>query len=263
MNGFIDDFYEWTKKKIPKGTPLWIFYRYIRNAINLNSEFPFTIYLYKVHGNIVLHKYKAIYFPVPKVACSSIKKFCADTLNMQIDGRDINEDIHYQHFPCVKRDQLNKIYKDYFKFCFVRNPWDRLVSFYVNKICPGKKNEETMRKFFKQKRNQKWFKPGMSFDECVESVFSIPDEKADAHFVSQYIYLTDDVGNILVDFVGKFENFDNDFRYIQNVMGINGMDIQHLMKSQHQNYRKYYNEKTKEMTKQRYQKDINMFGYEF
>ena len=103
MNKSFNKFYYLIKRKIPKGSPLWIVYRYLRNIIEFNSGFPITIYLYKVHDNIALHQYKAIYFPITKVACSSIKKICADVLNMDIRTKDLKEDIHYIHFPFVKK----------------------------------------------------------------------------------------------------------------------------------------------------------------
>lgn len=67
-----------------------------------------------VRQGMVFEKYKAIYFPIPKVACSSIKVFLTD-------------------FAEFSLDDLDK-FKNYFKFAFVRNPWDRLVSCYINKV---------------------------------------------------------------------------------------------------------------------------------
>lgn len=264
MNKLTNNILDWGRKRVPKGSLLWIVYRYVRNVANINSGFPITIYLYKVHDNIVLHKYKTIYFPIPKVACSSLKKFCADTLNIEIKGKDINEDVHDQHFPCVKKYKINKMYKDYFKFCFVRNPWDRLVSCYMNKIFLDENDiQQTKSRFVSNKINQKKFKLGMSFEEFINAVCSIPDEKADSHIVSQYTYVTDHEDNVLVDFIGKLENFEEDFANIHNKIGVKNVKIPHLMKSSHVDYREYYTEKTKEMVRQRYLKDIKMFGYEF
>lgn len=103
----------------------------------------------------------------------------------------------------------------------------------------------------------------MSFEEFIEAVCSIPDEKAEAHYMSQYLYITDNGGNVLVDFIGRHETFEKDFSHICNRIGAKKPELSHLMKSNHETYRKYYTKETSEMVKQRYLKDISMFGYEF
>lgn len=259
-------FSQWIRKRIPKGSPLWLLYRYTAKlAIMINTGDPVTIYHYKIHDNIVLEKYKFIYFPIPKVACSTLKKVCADLLHMEINGSDINEHIHYQHFPCIKKYKINKFYNDYFKFCFVRNPWARLVSCYLNKIYVEPNINHINTKFVTFGNNSKYFKMGMSFDEFVYAVCRVPDEKSDSHFVSQYMYITDNEGNLLVDYIGKIESFHHDFKYICNKIGLKfeDLNVPHLMKSKQVDYRSYYSETTKEMIRQRYSKDIEFFQYIF
>ncbi len=257
-------FGQWIRKRIPKGSPLWLLYRYtFKIAAKVATGNPITIYHYKIHDNIALEKANAIYFPIPKVACSSLKKVCADLLQMEISSTDLKEDIHYQHFPYIKKYKINKYYKNYFKFCFVRNPWARLVSCYLNKIYvePGKHKSDT--RFVTFGDNSKYFRMGMSFEEFVEAVCRIPDKNADSHFVSQHTYITDDNGNVLVDYIGKIESFVDDFEYVREKIGIKDLTVPHLMKSKQVNYKKYYSEKTAEMVRQRYAKDIELFKYEF
>ena len=80
---------------------------------------------YFYHGNIVLHKYKTIYFPI------------ADILNLHYDTS--HNKIHNLNYPFIKKNKLYK-YNDYFKFGFVRNPWTRAFSCYNNKIKTWKGN---------------------------------------------------------------------------------------------------------------------------
>ncbi len=259
-----EQFRKWIKKKIPQGSPLWLLYRYCYKFVTkLITGQPVTIYLYKIHDNIALEGLKAIYFPIPKVACSSLKKVCADLLQMQISSGDMKEDIHYQHFPYVKKYKINTDYKDYFKFCFVRNPWARVVSCYFNKVYvePGETREDT--RFLGFGDNRKHFRMGMGFEEFVEAVCRIPDKKADSHLVSQHTFLTDSAGNLLVDFIGKIETFEEDFQYICEQMNVKELEIPHLMKSKQVDYCSYYSEKTKEMVRRRYERDIDLFGYGF
>ncbi len=206
---------------------------------------------------ILLEKQKAIYFFIPKVACSSIKKACADILGMN------TSDIDKQGFPHPKISELNK-YKDYFKFAFVRNPWDRLVSCYRNRILNTLVTDE---EYFKGVSNGfvrfKKFYAGMPFDEFVEAVFTISDDDADQHFRSQYIFITDKEKRLLVDYVGRFENLENDFSHVLKIIHAGDHSLNHLNKTNRTNYREYYNERTEKMVAQRYADDISLFNYKF
>ncbi len=265
MNNLINNIKDSVKKIFPKGSPLWLVYRYTRKLLTFyKHQGAIGISQHTINHNIVLHKYKAIYFPIPKVACSSLKMLSADLLDMKVVGSDLKEDIHHQDFPCVKKYKIYKQYKHYFKFCFVRNPWDRLVSCYMNKICHVEDiNRETAARFIEFGDNSKIFRIGMSFEEFINAVCDIPDERADAHIISQHTYITDDAGNLLVDFIGKLENIESDFSYVCDKIDIKGIELPHLMTSKHKKYQKYFNEETKEMVRKRYQRDIDMFDYEF
>lgn len=104
--------------------------------------------------NIALHEYKAIYFFIPKVACTSLKKAMGEVLGIyQRTWRErlnpfgspkvLNEQYyHWQHYPFVTDATL---FNDYFKFTFVRNPWDRLISCYYNKVKKGLLRLQTIR----------------------------------------------------------------------------------------------------------------------
>jgi hypothetical protein len=234
---------------------------------------------YHLHRNIVLYKYKAIYFFIPKVACTSLKKVCADLLNIKLVKRYVGvkkvlkkEDVwerdslfHEIDFPYLKKNEISTIYKDYFKFCFVRNPWDRMVSCYNNKITFNNNlNNSQFRKGISGRFSKyKGFKAGMSFEEFVCSIKNIPDTKSEELFKSQYLTITDEKRNLLVDFIGKFERLDKDFSYVCKRIGLPDIKLPYLMKSKHKHYRKYYSNKTQEIVRRRYKKDIDMFSYKF
>lgn len=79
---------------------------------------------YRTHGNIALHKYKAIYFFIPKVACSSLKIVCSQLLDMEPpDPENPLYLPHKRHFPFIRRREILAGSSDYFKFAFTRNPW--------------------------------------------------------------------------------------------------------------------------------------------
>ena len=219
------------------------------------------------HDNIMLHQYKAIFFPIPKVGCSSIKKICSDLLEIAPPNPEEPLSlIHKRDYPYVKKQHIWKKYKEYFCFCFVRNPWDRIVSCYKNKIHPDNNYNDP---WFKNGvalpfiRYGNYFQGGMSFDDFVDAVKLIPDERADNHFKSQHRFIMDKKGNLLARYIGRFENFDEDFGHICRILGLSNIQLPHLMQGDRKNYRHYYSDLTKSIVGERFSEDIKLFGYDF
>lgn len=133
-------------------------------------------------------------------------------------------------------------FDDYFKFCFVRNPWDWQVSLY-------------------HFGNQRWYNHDnktltkMSFDQYV-------DWRCNGLIRLQKDFICDDDGTCLVDFIGKLETIEADFAHICERIGIRNT-LSHLNRSDHKDYRSYYNERTKAMIARTFRDDIEMFGYSF
>jgi len=92
---------------------------------------------------------------------------------------------------------------DRYVFSFVRNPYDRLRSAYLNKIVTGQKNGKPR------------VDAGFGSDECpdfgsfVESISKIPPRLHNPHWRPQVINLS--LGKITYDFIGRLEHFDTDW----------------------------------------------------
>ena len=72
----------------------------------------------------------------------------------------------------------------------------------------------------------------------------------------------DEDGKCLVAFIGKIENIEKDFEKICERIKIKA-EIPHVNKSEHKNYREYYNEETKNLIAKHFAEDIEMFDYSF
>jgi hypothetical protein len=154
-------------------------------------------------------------------------------------------------------------YRDYFKFAFVRNPWDRLVSCYVQRIV----DVESDRGFAMEYPQTRLYK-GMSFVEFVEAICQVPDEDANPHFRSQYRTVCGQGKNglvMLANFVGRFENLGRDFAHAAEMIGAPHLKLPHKLpsKSRDGTYRDYYSDRLKKLVHRRFMQDVEIFGYSF
>ncbi len=84
---------------------------------------------------VVSNTYRIAYFPIPKVACSSLKKAMHGLVKgTEYDDLRDGENVH-AIFPTrpLKKSRLTSL-KGYFKFAVIREPTQRILSAYSNKI---------------------------------------------------------------------------------------------------------------------------------
>jgi chondroitin 4-sulfotransferase 11 len=149
--------------------------------------------------------------------------------------------------------------RDYFRFAFVRNPWARLCSCYLDKIVgPTLRRQEFILADY-------GMKPGMSFDAFVRRVAQIPDANADEHFVSQVFALSHE-GRLAVDYVGRFENLPDDWDVLRGRLGLPELSWRPVGTSRPRfdftYHHSYYTPALIEIVRQRYTADVQWFGYE-
>jgi len=164
----------------------------------------------------------------------------------------------------IESEYLNlKYFKSSFKFCFVRNPYDRLVSLY------------------KYHRVYKHLK--LEFDEFVKLLFdefklkrvppiglyNIKTFNKDSPLYHPQIY-----GNQYnemikwippnIGYIGRLENFDSDINELLKILGYTGkpIDIPKLNYTKTDDYMNYYkNKQTIKYVSIIYRHDIRRFGY--
>ncbi|MEJ7841874.1 MAG: sulfotransferase family protein [Rubrobacter sp.] len=229
---------------------------------------------------IVHDERRFVYFVIQKVACTSVKTallplFDLDAARFERSLPDGSRTVmvhklfdrsRYQ----VDRDELlrrlDEGYRDHFKFAFVRNPWDRLVSCYSQKIATEPQIAGMKRPNLNPPGEDGRFYPGMPFAEFVEAVHATPDEKANPHFRSQHTVVCDPQGRVMADFVGRFENLREDFAVVTERIGASALELPHRLKSRVRESRPYvdfYDEKLRTLVYERYERDIETFAYTY
>ena len=187
----------------------------------------------------ISHARKFIWFRVPKAGSSTILTHLRESevfLDMERAGR-----IHY---PV-------KLYEDYFKFAFVRNPWSRLVSCWKNKVVDS--NVEFNFDPAELERMQ-------HFEAFVDFAASLDIETCNSHLRTQTALI--DLNNI--DYLGRMESFDDDVNHIFRELGLKEKAVvPRNVSSSSKPYQDYYSQELAAKVAQIYRKDIRMFGYRF
>ena len=143
----------------------------------------------------------------------------------------------------VRRCLPREVFARAFKFAFVRNPWDRLVSMYAF-LCRTSTH-----------RHHKLVTSMGSFEEYLR--WEIGRRRA-----RQHPYITDCCGNLLVDFVGRFENIEADFAKVCQQLSVPAT-LPCANATAHRDYQTYYTPVTRELVAQHLRRDIEMFEYGF
>jgi hypothetical protein len=148
-------------------------------------------------------------------------------------------------------------FRDYFKFTFVRNPWDRLVSAFFFLKHGGLNAGD--RRF--SRRHLARFD---TFGAFVRHWLRPRNLHHTIHFVPQHEFICLRKLTIAVDFIGRFETLETDFARIAERLGIEcTLDHCNPAASRRPDYRTYYDERTRAIVANVYAEDIALLDYDF
>ncbi|MDQ3484153.1 MAG: sulfotransferase family protein [Actinomycetota bacterium] len=178
-------------------------------------------------------------------------------LKAQLDDDDVRQ-VAKRHAPLdvilAKEPELT----DYWIFGFVRNPWDRMVSWW-SMIENWRRWNERKGQDIDQRGNHFWRVSSgyQDFDEFV--MRGTEDFKRLRR--NQIDFLV--AGDRRADFIGRTENLSEDANHALEQVGLTTETIGHHNKGKRSDYQSYYTPATRDRIAQVFAKDIDEFGYEF
>lgn len=186
----------------------------------------------------ISHHHRFIWFRVAKSGTRTVLNHLRAVSESPI------EEASGLHYPVRK-------YSGYYKFAFVRNPWDRVVSCWLDKVV----------------RNN-FFDLAPAVHESMQSdlrVFLDYLRAQDITVCDRHIRLQSrliDMNNI--NFIGRLEAFNADFAIVLRRLGLSPHSDDRVNGSPGRSgYRDYYDDETARLVGEIYERDIRAFGYVF
>ncbi len=207
---------------------------------------------------LISDSHEFIFLRMRKVASTSMKAILLPMCVPKPQGRlrhilsraKLGWDYHNHVFRAhddiraIKKRMPAEKFNRYFKFAFVRNPWDRLVSEYEFLLeRPAHGRHARVKKLD-------------SFKEFIE--MQIP--RKDAYQINM---LCDRKGKMIMDFVGRLENLQNDWQVVCERIDIPFTALPRRNATEHKHFQDYYDHQSRQLVARHWAREIDMFGYTF
>jgi Sulfotransferase family len=192
-----------------------------------------------------------LFVHIPKTAGNSIQSVLRDYSEDQLVALRKEQDgierfgLRNAKYKTKKHSKLSEYYdalgdeqfRNLYKFTCVRNPWDRMVSYYFT---PTQNTETWNRKKFR---------------ETISKAVSVAD------YLRLHNGEEDSFAN--VDYIMKFENLVDDFRAVCEAINISPPTLPQYNRSSREHYSKYYDDELRDLVGARFAPEIERFGYTF
>jgi len=192
-----------------------------------------------------------LFVHIPKTAGNSIQSVLRDYSEDQLVALRKEQDgierfgLRNPKYKVKKHSTLNEYrdalgdeqFRNLFKFTCVRNPWDRMVSYY-----------------FTPTQNPETWNP-KKFREIISKAVSVPE----------YLRLDDREEDPFanVNYIMRFENLADDFGAVCKAIGISSPTLPQYNRSSRKHYSNYYDDELRELVRTRFAAEIGRFNYTF
>ena len=196
---------------------------------------------------MIWKKTKSIFIHIPKTGGTSIEIYFQDYLKEQFKKDE-------KHITAIEAiDLYHSQWHRYFTFSFVRNPWDRIYSYwynYYNWFGSEERTPKTFLNFLYQLSGRHKWRGSLIMQK---------------HLIPQVDWLSNEKGNIIVNYIGRFESIRQHFNIIRDKLNIDKTyalgNILWLKDKPH--YSTFYQKQHIQIVEEIYEKDIEKFNYRY
>lgn len=199
---------------------------------------------------IVSIENKYIFIQVPKTATRSISKMLYE----------VDETVFLSVRSHAKACEVEERFKDFFKFCFFRNPWERSLSLFFYHINNDNIEEvgQEQKRILNEVRfilKNNLYKKDIFYDFLINYF--------PKNYISQFNWCYDEHRNNGIDFIGDFSNLDKHWEKLCSLINIEYRELDKINATKHNCYSEYYNSKSYHYVFENSKKDIKYFDYKF
>jgi sulfotransferase famil protein len=214
----------------------------------------------------ISRRHHAVFVEVPKAGCTVVKRVMrhSEHAGAPFDQSVSVHDRARSPLAAPLRDgfDLDEVFGpdgSMFRFSFVRNPYSRVLSCYLEKIA----GEQWLREL---RLPRLGFAPDehVSLAAFLERVADQPMAEMDIHWAPQAVLLS--LGRVTYDFLGRFESFHADLSAVIARVGFDAPEhLLHQRSAHTTNARdkvmEYYDDRTLRLVRHIYRADFDRLGY--
>lgn len=206
---------------------------------------------------IVSHQHRFIFAAVPKTGTHSVRQALREHMSaddIEQVGLFVNKRFPYPELAAIRHGHLGldevrpflgeEVFSGYFKFAFVRNPFDRFVSYCAFMT----RSNDVFAHAPKQVMREILFE-ARPLDHIL--------------FRPQHTVLVDADGHLLTDMVGRVEQMQASYDAVCARIGIPAAKLERSNSTRRGSYRDYYDQPLIDGVAELYRRDLELFGYEF
>jgi len=207
---------------------------------------------------IVSHRHQFIFAAVPKTGTHSVRQALREQLgdeDVEQVGLFVDKRFPWQDLAALRHGHLSlqqvrpyvgeEAFAGYFKFAFVRNPFDRFVSYCAFMLRDGdvfqRRPRDVMRHF----------------------LFQQPPEQHILFQPQSSLLVDEDGKTLLTDQFGRVEEMQASYDALCARIGIPSRPLDRVNGTRREEYRIYYDQELIDGVAARYAQDIDLFGYSF
>jgi hypothetical protein len=206
---------------------------------------------------IISHQHRFVFAAIPKTGTHSVRQALREHMSeedLEQVGLFVNKRFPFEELAAIKHGHITleqirpflgeEAFASYFKFAFVRNPFDRFVSYcaFMTRADGAflKNPQQVMRYILFQAR---------------------PDQHI--LFQPQHTFVTGADGKLLADEIGRVEEMQASYDAICERIGIPSAQLGQVNSSRRGSYRDYYDQALIDGVADVYRRDLELFGYGF